>query len=141
MERWVVLMFVAVSIFGCGDGGEVVAKRLNRLDSLGQAYQGYGEIHQRSPASIAELVGYIKTQAAPTEVDLDAAFGLEEGDLVIIWKANLANSGENGLYVLGFESGVPSTGGYVLMADGQVQLMTSKDFSEARLIPQTESAP
>ncbi|MEE2934811.1 MAG: hypothetical protein VYA84_02325 [Planctomycetota bacterium] len=140
MERWVVFMLVAVSMLGCGDGGEAVAKRLGFLDSIGKSYQRYTQVHQRAPASNAELLEYMRSQASPTQVDLDAAAGLEEGDVVVIWKADLANSGENGLYVLGFESGVPSTGGYVLMADGHVQLMTSKDFSEARMIPQAESA-
>ena len=65
----------------------------------------------------------------------DAIISLEDGDIVMIWNGVLGEASENAEYVLGFEAGVPATGGYVVMGDGVVRLMTSKEYSEATLLP------
>ena len=59
----------------------------------------------------------------------------------MIWNGVLSDSGDDARYVLGFEAGAPATGGYVVMGDGTVRLMTGKDFSEAMMLPEAGTAP
>ncbi|MEM8669945.1 MAG: hypothetical protein AAGG48_20630 [Planctomycetota bacterium] len=133
---WILL---ATLLVGCGDGGEAVVKRRNVLGSLAKAYMDFGVVNQRSPSSTSELIEHMRAQPSASEEELEAASGLEEGDIVMNWDGDLSKTAENGLYVLGFEAGVPGSGGYVVMADGMVQLMTRQDFSEARMVPEVES--
>lgn len=135
MTRWTMWMLILAIVVGCGDGGAAVAKRRNNLKSLGLAYHEFHAVHQRAPASAEELAEHMQSSST---ADSEAVKALEEGDIVMNFDGILSNAGENGLYVLGFEAGVPATGGYVVMADGMVQLMTGKEFSEATMIPTVE---
>jgi hypothetical protein len=121
---------------GCGDGGasDLVLKRRSNLEVLGAAYLGYHQAHGKSTAGASELADFMKPSASDPKT-ADAITALTEGDVVIIFAGQLGAADENAKHVLGFEAGVPATGGYVVMGDGKVRLMTIKDFSEASLIP------
>ena len=54
---------------------------------------------------------------------------------VMIWDGQLSDAQSNSKYVLGFEARVPASGGYVVMGDGEVRLMTGKEFSEGATLP------
>jgi len=139
MGRWTIWLLLAALVVGCGDGGAAVAKRRNNLMTLGLAYHQFNAVQQRPPASISELADYMRSGSDP-DVE-DAVTALEDGDIVMNWNGDLGtgeDAEENGLYVLGFEARAPASGGYVVMADGFVQLMTGKDFSEATMVAEVE---
>lgn len=141
MGRWTIWLLLAAFVVGCGDGGAAVAKRRNNLMTLGLAYHEFNAVYQRPPASISELADHMRTGSDP-DIE-DAIKALEDGDVVMNWNGILGSGEEaaqNGLYVLGFEARAPATGGYVVMADGFVQLMTGKDFSEATMVPEVSKA-
>ena len=60
---------------------------------------------------------------------------MEEGDIVVNWRGRLGEPQELAAFVLGFEARAPASGGYVVMGDGQVRLMTGKDFSQSTMLP------
>jgi hypothetical protein len=133
----VVIGPVVCCLVGCGDGGaaDAIQKRRSNLQQLGIAYQRYHEGNQRSPADAIELLGFMKSQVENDPQLRDAIISLEEGDIVMAWDGQINSATKNADFVLGFEAGVPSTGGYVVMGDGAVQLMTAKDYSKASLLP------
>ncbi len=128
---------VVCCVGGCDDGGaaDAIRKRRSNLQQLGIAYQGYYQDNKRSAANAAELLGFMELQGEADPQVRDAITSLEEGDIVMAWGGRLEDPATSAKFVLGFEAGVPSTGGYVVMGDGTVRLMTAKDFSEASLLP------
>jgi hypothetical protein len=120
---------------GCGDGGSgaAILKRRSNLETLGAAYLAYHEANGKSAANATDLAGFM-AQSATDPKTSDAITSLTEGDIRMIFNAELGESAENARRVLGFEAGVPATGGYVVMGDGTVRLMTVKDYSEASLV-------
>lgn len=125
---------------GCGDGGagDLIRKRRSNLETLGAAYRAYCQDHGASPANSGELVEFLQPQAGESKTD-DAITALVEGDVTMIFGGQFDPAAQNDQYVIGFEAGVPATGGYVVMGDGQVQLMTVKNFSEADMLPTSGS--
>ena len=148
-------LFSLLFVGGCGDGGAQVLKRGSNLERLGTAYLEYHQLHQRSPANAQELDQFLSVtdghgdkgdngKADEGEDEGDAALALREGDILMIWNADLgdpdsANSSESlSNSVLGFEAGAPARGGYVVMADGSVRLMKRIEFEAASMIPSVE---
>lgn len=125
---------------GCGDNGaaDLVLKRRSNLRLLGAAYREYFDINQRTASDAAELLEFLRKKDENAELQ-NAITSLEEGDVVLVWNGQVT-SGVNGR-VLGFEAGVPSTGGYVVMGDGSVRLMTAKDFSKSELLEVDSTEP
>ena len=136
-----VVAFLLLATAGCGDGGAAVLKRRSNLMELGLAYHAFYASQQRGPADAAELVASMSSQASSDSAVADAITSLEEGDIVMIWAGVLGDSTENARYVLAFEARAPASGGYVVMGDGEVRLMTGKDFSQAAMLPQSTDAP
>jgi hypothetical protein len=73
------------------------------------------------------------------EEAISAADALREGDILMIWNGDLDDNLEPGKFVLGFEAGVPAHGGYVVMADGSVQVIKRGQFQSALMLPTAES--
>ncbi len=134
---------VVCCLGGCGDSGaaDAIRKRRSNLHQLGIAYQSFHEGNQRSPANAIELLGFMQPQAEDGPQLRNAITSLEEGDVVMAWNGQIDPAKNNADFVLGFEAGVPSTGGYVVMGDGTVRLMTAKDFSKASLLPSPAKVP
>lgn len=132
----VVIGIVICCLDGCGDGGaaDAIRKRRSNLQQLGVSYQAFLQENKRSAASAAELLSYMEPQKDAVPRMRDAIISLEEGDITMIWNGQLEDPGASAGFVLGFEAGVPSTGGYVVMGDGTVRLMTAKQFAEASLL-------
>ena len=129
------VLLITATLVGCGDGGEAVLKRRSNLQQLGDAYLRFHTENGKSPKGASELIDFM-SGGAEDEKTTDAITALEEGDITMIWTANIyPEESENAKYLLGFEAGVPSTGGYVVMGDSQVKLMTGKDYAEAKTIP------
>ncbi len=134
------LAIAVCCLSGCGDDGaaDAIRKRRSNLQQLGIAYLSYHEGNQRSPANANELLGFMKPQAEDDPQMRDAITSLEEGDITMVWNGQLGIAAATANDVLGFEAGVPSTGGYVVMGDGTVRLMTAKQFSEGSLLTSRE---
>lgn len=139
---FLLLGIVVCCLGGCGDGGaaDAIRKRRSNLQQLGTFYLSYRQEHQRAAASASELLDYMRQTATNNPPVLDAITSLEEGDIVLVWNGQLDDPAKHAESVLGFEAGVPSTGGYVVMADATVQLMTAKEFSESRLVTPAANA-
>jgi hypothetical protein len=120
---------------GCGDGGAAVAQRRSNLHEVGLAYLRFASDQRRSPTDASELAEFMRSELADEPRVQEAIVRLEEGDVVVIWNGDLGDASANARYVLGFEAGVPATGGYVVMGDGVIRLMTSKDYSQATVLP------
>lgn len=131
----IMLVLSLLAVSGCGDGGAAVLKRRSNLDQLAAAYTGFVETHGKTPANATELSEFMRSGLPDIPPIQDAIVSLEEGDVVMIWNGDLGDTGSTSAYVLGFEAGVPATGGYVVMGDGVVRLMTAKDYSEATMLP------
>lgn len=133
------LLGILCPLMGCGssEAEDLVRKRRSNLQLLGEAYLSYHQTNGRSPANAAELAEFMQPAASDAKT-ADAIKALTEGDVTMIFNGQLGSAAENAGLVLGFEAGVPATGGYVVMGDGSYQLMTIKKFSEASLIPNSE---
>ena len=55
----------------------------------------------------------------------------------MIWNGDLNANPDPGQCVLGFEAGVPAHGGYVVMADGTVQVIKRGEFQSATMLRTT----
>ncbi len=129
---WGLLGFMFLS--GCGDGGAAVLQRRSNLEQIGVAYQGFYEANGKAPASMAELITHMNSVSQGEEAVTDAITSLEEGDIVVNYNGVLGDAGKNASDVLAFEARAPASGGYVVMGDGGVRLMTGKEFSEATML-------
>ncbi|MGI9473397.1 MAG: hypothetical protein ACR2NZ_17775 [Rubripirellula sp.] len=129
------LISSVVATTGCSDARPAeVQKRRDNLAELANTYVAFSESKGSSPTNVTDFLAFIDSQ--PSSDALVAAKSvLEEGDVVMIWGGDLSDEQANSSYVLAFEARAPASGGYVVMADGSVQLMTGKDFSEATMLP------
>jgi hypothetical protein len=125
---------------GCGDGGAAVLKRRSNLSMLGAAYHGFHQANGKSPVNAGELTQFMSDKSSDPQTT-DAVVSLEEGEIVIHWDGVLGGARDNGRYVLGFEARAPASGGYVVMGDGEVRLMTGKEFSQAAMLPSVSGEP
>ncbi len=123
---------------GCGDGGAAVLKRRSDLERLASGYRDYHKLHQQSPADAAQLFEFMSEADDQGKEAVSAATALQEGDILMIWNGDLDACPEPGKVVLGFEAGVPAHGGYVVMADGTVQVIKRGEFQSASMLPAGE---
>ena len=131
----VVLVLSALLTTGCGDDGSAVAKRRSSLHELGSGYVSFASENGRTAAGVSELCDFMRLRS-PGDAQVQAAITrLEEGDIVMMWNGTWGEESQNSKHVIAFEAGVPATGGYVVMGDGTVRLMTVKDYSEATMLP------
>ena len=129
------MIAACVSWTGCGGDGEAaVLKRRTNLETIGQAYRSFRDSNQTSPSSDDDLLSFMESDLDDVDV-ANAMKSIEEGDIVVIYDGVFGADQRIGEQVLAFEAGAPRGGGYVVMADGQVRLMTGKDFSEAEMLP------
>jgi len=119
---------------GCRDARPVeVQKRRDSLTQLAETYLAFNEESDGAPTNVTEFLAFMDSLPASDSV-ASARESLEEGEVVVIWGGDLSDVTANPTSVLAFEARAPASGGYVVMADGQVQMMTGKDFSEATML-------
>ena len=123
---------------GCGDGGAAVLKRRSDLEHLFVGYRDYHKLHQRAPADASQLLDFMSAADDQGEEAISAAAALREGDILMIWNGDLDSNPALGKFVLAFEAGVPAHGGYVVMADGSVQVIKRGQFPSAQMLPTAE---
>jgi hypothetical protein len=93
------------------------------------AYHRFAENHGFPPRGLADIE--VAQHTFPRVYEM-----MRGGEFVLRWNARLtANGRENDQYVLGYESKVPSEGGWVLMGGGDRRQVTADEFQELPLIP------
>lgn len=128
---------VLVCLLGCSqEQQDAVRQRRENLAKIGQAYT---EMYNSgaSPKNSSELSAWM-AESADAGTRGAARVSLVEGDVVVNWNGDLSQTGALGSLVLAFESGALARGGYVVMADGKVKIMTLKEFQEAPMLPANE---
>ncbi len=127
-----VLAVVLLSAGGCVQGGQR-AKDSNDLTQLGMLYHGYQDINKQGPPTIDELAKYTQASNAAAMPVVNA---VKAGKYVLYLGVNV-NKLPKGApsTVLGYEAAVPTSGGFVLMADTSVQTMTAAQFAAAAKPP------
>ena len=134
-----ILVAAALLIAGCsGEAEQKVALRRSNLAELGLGYQQYYAEHGRAPASAAEFSQFMSAASDESAIQ-NAVISLEEGEVVMFWNGVLAENGDDGQRTLGFEASVPGSGGYVVTADGTIQLVTAKQFAETPTVEAPEA--
>ena len=129
-----VLVACALFVTGCSDARPIeVQKRRDNLETLAKAYLGFEAESGNAPANVTEFLSFLSDQPASPALS-GAQEALEEGDIVVNWGGDLGNVDDNANRVLAFEARAPASGGYVVMADGQVRLMSGKEFSTAPML-------
>lgn len=130
---------------GCSDekAANEVTMRKDCLANLGLVYHKYREENGRSPSSIDELAAYIQQNSQPgDEVSSESIKRLKEADIVMFWDSELADDpAENEKYVLGYETGIPRSGGYMVTGGGSVMLVTPNSFKEFKEYPKQAAPP
>jgi hypothetical protein len=107
---------------GCGKGsGQTVPD--DALADLGGVYHNYVNEQGEPPARFADLKNY--------KPDSKGVKAVEAGDILVIWNAKLLDTPEAAKSVLAYERDVPSRGGRVLLGDGDIRVMTPKEFAAA----------
>ena len=80
----------------------------------------------RPPAKVADLKAH--------EANFPRAYGaIKSGSVVVIWGTPFKGEGEasSGDPVVAYEQAVPTGGGYVLLAGGEVKKMSASEFQSA----------
>lgn len=125
---------LALAVAGCGGGGgasqtpETAGDDL-LLQSLAEDYRLYSLREKHPPRKIEDLKK-LETMASP------AVAKVEEGALVVVWGATLADMKEEpgqtpAPEILAYGKDVPEQGGYVLHLDRTVTKMTAEEFKAA----------
>lgn len=129
-----VLVACTLLVAGCNDARPVeVQKRRDNLEMLAKAYLDFNAEAGTAPVKVTDFLSFLKDQPASTALN-GAQLAIEEGDIVVNWGGDLSNDADNANRVLAFEARVPASGGYVVMANGQVRLMSGKEFSTASML-------
>src|SRR5262245_56798676 len=106
-------------VSGCGRTSNVEMKEVH---SFGMAYHFYNAEKDRPPQQVEDLEA--QSSEVPTLYKQ-----IQQGEFIVVWNAALCPDGnENDKYVLGYEKGVPDSGGYVLLGGGFVTRMTPEQF-------------
>ena len=120
---------LGTAVSGCGrtttesQATEPPAEHL-ALKEIGEMYRLYLKEHHRPPKKAADFTAY----------DLGYSYGilgLQGGDLIVLWGAQLAETPEAAKTVLAYEKLAPKQGGFVVMQDGSVEKMTAEEFLAA----------
>jgi hypothetical protein len=113
-------------------------KKINDLKQMGLAYINYCVSMNKGPANADDLLPYLEN---------DTLFVQRvKSEFTIIWGVNLQDTksfepqGLNST-VLGYETTVPTSGGPVLMASGEVRQMTAAEFKAAPQAKASTGAP
>jgi hypothetical protein len=109
-----------------GRGAGERTKIANDLQQVGISYKLYEDENGQGPANMQVFLDYIRTDPNKLRASI------QDGTIILYWNvrtSTLPNGASN--TVLGYDSAVPKSGGWVLMADGSQQRMTAQDFAKA----------
>ncbi len=135
------LLLIIPFVVGCSNEDALkVAKRRSNLSQAGMSYHLFFSKHGQAPADAKQLCEFMTAASADDSATADAVNSLTEMDVMMIWNGSLGDANENAKYVLGFEASVPGSGGYIVKGDGFVELVTAKQFSAMKTIPQVETS-
>lgn len=126
------------------------------LQKLGLSYHEYHRARGSSPASLELLQEFNENPPPPpksdgivppdpvTVVALPSSVVklIEEGGIVVIWGAQLTDSGqENDKFLLAYTKDIADNGGFALTAAGRVLELTPDEFKAYPLIPSESDEP
>lgn len=128
----------------------------DELQKLGLSYHEFHRQKGSSPASLEKLQEFVKNPPPPpkaegivppdsvTVVPVPASLAkmIEDGAVVVIWGAQLTDSGqENDKFLLAYTKDIAENGGFVLTAAGRVLELTPAEFEPWPLIPAETDEP
>jgi hypothetical protein len=120
-------LLVGLAATGCGGGPtagvEIPPEHLG-LQEVGEMYLMYLKEFKKAPKVRKDLDRY----AGGFSI---GSYGVQRGDLVVIWDAAPSGPSEAPGKVLAYEKKTPKEGGGVLMQDGTVKTMTPQEFADA----------
>jgi hypothetical protein len=129
-------LLVLSCILACGITGRIRGaaekqKRANDLKQLALSYHSFHDTHMRGPKDTKEWAEFTRD---PDEQALIQQTG-PGGRFVFFWNVKIAELSTKGpgssQTVLGYESQVPTSEGFVVMGDGAVQQMSAAQFGQA----------
>ena len=111
------------------------------LKAFALRYHLFYAEHGRAPTNLQELDDY--TPANPEELtDIGSYDGtlaidrVRRGEIVVFWNAKFFPSGDkNNEYILGYETSVPTDGGYIVRGGGSVSRVSADEFATMVAIP------
>ncbi len=127
MARFLIFACLAAALASCGRGSTNAKLPNDALSDFNNAYQNYAAALGTTPTGIAELKSF-----EPSSKGVQAA---EAGELIVVWKAKVADTPEAARTVLAYEKDVPQKGGRVLMVDGAIKDMTPQEFAASKTRP------
>ena len=127
------MLFLALT--GCSDkeAQDIILRRRSNLAAVVRMYQDYAKVAGKSPSNAIELTSQKRDGDEDDALASEAAL---EGDITIIFNADLSDTASVANRVLAFEAAVSRNGGYVATADGTVKLMKANEFAKADPMPQ-----
>jgi hypothetical protein len=133
--RLALLLTVAVlGTAGCNKLRDAALKQktANDLKKLCDLYGAFYSARSLGPASVEDLQP-LATGDPEAEAVLDA---VRKGRFVLLWNVDVHAAGRTrpgmAFTVLGYERGVPESGGMVLMVDGSVEEMKAAKFAASQ---------
>lgn len=122
--RSLALVLALAPLAGCGRSGADVAPRNqgDNLQEVANMLRDFQSVANRGPNNLSELAQFQN----------DYAFGhaqVKAGDLVVVWGARMGGEGGGGSAgVIAYEKKTPTSGGWVLLANGTVKELSAADF-------------
>ncbi len=105
-------------------------KNKNELKNIGYYYHFFHQANQRGPSSAAEFLSADKYEK---RLHPSLRTVVESGQYVIIWDYNVKADRLRSESMFGYHTSVPESGGWVVYADGHVELITAEQFANAIL--------
>ena len=137
----VVVLIAGLLLCGCNSGREgEVAKRRTSIGQLAKSYQAYADEKASAPSGAEELASFMEANGGEDKVIVVAVKRLREGDIMLFWNGDLSDQAMKAKCVLAFEAVCARGGGYVAMGDGEVKLMSPKQFAGIKEIPQLSAS-
>jgi hypothetical protein len=119
-------------ILACGGVRQAAAKakRANDMAQVGMAYHSFWASNPKGPADANEFATFVQ-KMDPSMAGL--AGQIRSNQIVLYYGVKMPGDFPKGANntVLGYESKVPSSGGWVIMGDGSVKEMTAAEFGNA----------
>jgi len=130
------VLFAICLTNGCSQEQQnAVLLRRENLAHLGTSYLEWSKVKQSSPGNAEEFTQWM-LETDNANILGSARNSLIEGDVIMIWNGDLTDEPANAGYVVAFEAPTPAKGGYVVMGDASVKLMTAKEFAASTMLPQ-----
>ena len=111
---------------GGGGRGDPVGDPDSDIKGIFTAYTFYYKPHQKAPTKLADLTTQEMQNATP-----QGFTALKSGKYVVVWGVPMTNgmAGGDAGTVLAYEKEAPTSGGKVLMANGDVKKLSASELS------------